>query len=62
MMDTKAREQWRIMAALFAMNGLVSSGERGQDLADLSFRIADDMMDRAEQNTGIVSVKKRGKK
>lgn len=61
-MESKEKEQWRLLGAMLAMNGLVSSGERGADLSDLSFRIADDMMERAEQNMGIVAVKKRGKK
>lgn len=61
-MDAKEREQWRMMAAMFAMNGLLSSGSRSANVAEVSFKIADDMMDQAAQNSGIVSIKKRGKK
>ena len=61
-MDARDREQWRLLGAMLAMNGLLSSGERGRDIPDLSFRMADDMLDQAEQNIGIASVKKRGKK
>jgi hypothetical protein len=61
-MDAKEREQWRMMAAMFAMNGLLSSGSRSNDIAEVSFKLADDMMEQAEQNSGIVSIKKRGKK
>lgn len=61
-MDNKEKEQWRLLGAFLAMNGLVSSGFSGSDLPAVSFRIADDMLDHAEQNVGIVTVKKRGKK
>jgi len=61
-MDAHERNQWRMMAAMLAMNGLLSSGSRSADIAELSFKVADDMMEQAEQNVGIVSIKKRGKK
>jgi len=61
-MDAKEREQWRLLGAMLAMNGLVSSGFTGADLPVVSFKIADDMLDQAEQNNGIVAVKKRGKR
>jgi hypothetical protein len=61
-MESKEKEQWRLLGAFFAMNGLVSSGFTGADLPAVSFRMADDMLDYAEQNVGIVTVKKRGKK
>lgn len=62
MMEAKEREQWRMLAALFAMNGFVSAGQTGRDIPDLSFRMADDMLEQAEQNSGIVAIRKRGKK
>ena len=61
-MDAKEREQWRLLGAMLAMNGLVSSGFTGADLPVVSFKIADDMLDQAEQNNGIVAVKRRGKR
>lgn len=61
-MDAKEREQWRLLGAFLAMNGLVSSGFTGADLPAVSFRMADDMLELAEQNNGIVTVRKRGKK
>ena len=61
-MDAKEKEQWRLLGAMLAMNGLVSSGFTGGDLPAVSFRMADDMLDHAEQNSGIAAVKKRGKK
>ena len=61
-MDAREREQWRLLGAMLAMNGLVSSGFTGSDLPVVSFKIADDMLDQAEQNNGIVAVKKRGKR
>lgn len=61
-MDAKEREQWRLLGAMLAMNGLVSSGFTGADLPAVSYRIADDMLEHAEQNNGIVAIKKRNKK
>ena len=61
-MDTREKEQWRLLGAMLAMNGLLSSGFTGAELPVVSFKIADDMLEQAEQNSGIVSVKKRGKR
>ena len=61
-MDAREKEQWRMMAALFAMNGFVSAGRNGRDIPEAAFKLADDMIEQAEQNIGIVEVKKRGRR
>jgi hypothetical protein len=61
-MDAKEKEQWRLLGAMLAMNGLVSSGFTGADLPVVSFKISDDMLEQAEQNIGITAIRKRNKK
>ena len=62
MIDAKEKEQWRLLGAMLAMNGLLAAGNSSHSIPDISFKIADDMLEHAEQNSGIVSVKKRGKR
>lgn len=60
-MEAKEREQWRMLAALFAMHGFVSAGQ-SRDIPERAYKLADDMLEQAEQNNGIVSIKKRIRK
>lgn len=53
--------QWRDLAATMAMLGLLSSGERGEDIGVEAYRYADNLIDAKDVSVGdgILSVKKR---
>jgi len=53
--------QWRDLAATLAMLGLLSSGERGEDIGLEAYRYADNLIAAKdiEVEGGILSAKKR---
>lgn len=54
--------EWKDLLAGLAMAGLLASGERGTLIAQEAYVYADSMMrvKNGEEDSGIVSVKKRG--
>lgn len=61
-MKDEDKEYVRAFAAMFAMNGLLSSGEWGA-LVHNSFKIADEFMEelQSQDTTGIAAIKPRKK-
>lgn len=60
-MTPEFKQEAHMLAAMFAMNGLVQSGMRLDEIPDAAHQLASDLM--AKYEGGIVALKpKRGKK
>jgi hypothetical protein len=61
-MTPEFRKEAHMLAAMFAMNGLVQKGMRMEEIPDAAHQLASDLMAKYD-DAGIVALKpKRGKK
>lgn len=59
-MTPEFRKQAHMLAAMFAMNGLLQRGMREDEVVDVAHKVAEDLVSKYDE--GIVALKKRGKK
>lgn len=60
-MTPEFRKEAHMLAAMFAMNGLVQRGMRLEEIPDAAHQLATDLMTKYD-DVGIVTLKKKGKK
>jgi hypothetical protein len=63
-MTDQDKEHLRDLIAMFAMNGMLSSGLRDYSIAKTAYKMADEMLEarKEEETVGLPAIKKRVKK
>jgi len=63
-MNDQDKEHLRDLAAMFAMNGMLSSGLRDYSVAKTAYKMADEMLEarKPEETVGLPAIKKRVRK
>ena len=58
-MTSDERRQAHMLAAMFAMTGYIQSGMRPEHIAEASYALAEDLIAKYDQPTGIAAALKR---
>lgn len=57
-MTPEFKQEAHMLAAMFAMNGLIQQGMRHEEVADAAYKMADDLLDKYNSSEGIVAALK----